>query len=101
MNLIKEAVLLAGGTSKAAKACGVSPRAVNKWVRNGRLPRTEHSGETNHAQRLSEASGGSFSAAELLRLLKASVHGEEVTRLGTDGSALNVPIQASSAEVAQ
>ena len=98
MNLIKEAVRLAGGTGKAAKACGVSPRAVNKWIRSGRLPRTEYSGETYHATHLAEASGGKFSAAWLLISLKESVHGEEVNAIGTEGSAPIVPVDPSSAE---
>lgn len=98
MNLIKEAVRLAGGTGKAAQACGVSPRAVNKWIKSGRLPRTEYSGETNHAQRLSQASGGRFSAEGLLSSLKGSSHGEEITHFGTEGSAPSVPVNPSSAE---
>ncbi|WP_174824606.1 hypothetical protein [Pseudomonas denitrificans (nom. rej.)] len=97
MNLIKEAVRLSGGTGKAAKACGVSPRAVNKWIKSGRLPRTEYSGETTHAERLSEASGGKFSAQSLLNLLKGAFHGEEIISLGTEGSALSVPVNSSSA----
>lgn len=99
MNLIKEAVRLAGGTGKAARACGVSPRAINKWISGGRLPRTEYSGETRHAERLAEASGGSFSAAWLLSSLKGSVHGEEITSVGTEGSAPSVPVNPSSTEM--
>ena len=38
-----------------AKACGVVYQAVQKWRAKGRLPRTEHTGETNHAERIAAA----------------------------------------------
>lgn len=34
-----------------ADVCGVSQRAIYKWMDNGKLPRTEYTGETNYAEK--------------------------------------------------
>jgi hypothetical protein len=56
-----------GGPVSAAKVCGVSRTAVDKWVTKGALPRTEYTGESRHAERLAAASDGAFTAEGLLR----------------------------------
>ncbi len=66
MTALKQAIQKAGGAEKAAEVCGVSVRAVYKWLSRGSLPRTEYSGETRYAQHLANASGGAFSADWLL-----------------------------------
>lgn len=66
MTALKQAIQKAGGVTKAAEACGVSPRAVYKWISAGCLPRTEYTGETRYAHLLAEASGGEFTAEWLL-----------------------------------
>lgn len=43
------------GISRAARLCGVSDKAVRKWMEAGRLPRTEATGETDYARRLAKA----------------------------------------------
>ncbi|WP_247178408.1 helix-turn-helix transcriptional regulator, partial [Escherichia coli] len=35
-----------------ADVCGVSQRAIYKWMDNGKLPRTEYTGETNYAEKI-------------------------------------------------
>lgn len=55
MSTIKTAIDQAGGPSAAAKVCGVSPRAVYKWLANASLPRTDYTGETDYAQALADA----------------------------------------------
>lgn len=63
MNLLKQSIdKIPGKVPAAAIACGVSVRAVYKWIDRGMLPRTEYTGETNYAERLADAAGGSFSA---------------------------------------
>lgn len=57
------------GVLKALRAAGIeikTPWAVNKWLRAGRLPRTEYTGETNYAQVLERAVGGQVTAAAML-----------------------------------
>lgn len=49
MSSIETAVERAG-LRAIADACGVSYQAVQRWVRNGALPRTEWTGETNYAE---------------------------------------------------
>lgn len=46
-NLIKKAILEAGGPRIVASECGRSVQAVLKWMEKG-LPRTEWTGETDY-----------------------------------------------------
>ncbi|EEX7351097.1 helix-turn-helix domain-containing protein [Escherichia coli] len=52
--------------SVVADVCGVSQRAIYKWMDNGKLPRTEYTGETNYAEKIAHASNGLFSADVIL-----------------------------------
>lgn len=63
---LKQAVADAGGAERVAKVCGISVRAVYKWLAAGRLPRTEYTGETQYAEKIAAAAGGAFSSQELL-----------------------------------
>lgn len=54
-NEIEQAVVWLNGFEATGRVCGVSGKAVKKWVKNGRLPRTEATGETNYAELLSKA----------------------------------------------
>lgn len=54
------------GVASAAKTCGLTVRAVYKWIDRGRLPRTEYTGETDYAKQLEEATNGAVTAQELL-----------------------------------
>lgn len=40
------------GIPEVAKACGVSERAVYKWLKNGFLPKTEFFGKTKYASKI-------------------------------------------------
>lgn len=64
--MLKKAIEAVGGPVEASKVCGVTRQAVDKWMQNCCLPRTEYTGETLYAEKLAEASGGAFSAVELL-----------------------------------
>lgn len=69
MSALKDAIDKAGGAAAASVACGVSPRAIYKWIAAGCLPRTEYTGETDYAARLADAaekSGSPFDAKQLL-----------------------------------
>lgn len=57
------------GVSRKLAELGISitPWAVNKWLRAGRLPRTEYTGETQYAVALERATGGQITAADLLQ----------------------------------
>lgn len=62
-----------GGLGAAAKICGRSYQALNKWRQAARLPRTEYTGETQYAELLAEAAkrnGVIFDAAWLLEECK-------------------------------
>ncbi len=68
MSSVKDAVRCAGGANASARACGVSVRAVYKWLAADSLPRTEYTGETDYVERLAAAAaanGSPFNAAEL------------------------------------
>jgi len=49
------AIRLAGGPQVVGPACDLSHVAVYKWLRRGRMPRTEYSGETRYAQIIVDA----------------------------------------------
>lgn len=75
MSPIEDAVAAAGGPIAAAKACGVSRQAVDKWIAKGSLPRTDYTGETSHAKSLAAAAeirGEPFDPAELLERCRNS-----------------------------
>ncbi|MCU9528769.1 helix-turn-helix domain-containing protein [Pseudomonas mosselii] len=70
MSAISIAVELAGGPIAVAGACMISRQSVDKWIAKGSLPRTEYTGETNYAERISalaEANGKAVDAHRLLR----------------------------------
>jgi hypothetical protein len=46
------AVSILGGPAPVANLCDVSRPAVDKWLRKGRLPRTEWTGETDYASKI-------------------------------------------------
>lgn len=59
--------------SGVAQVCGVSVRAVYKWLKAGRLPRTDYTGETDYAKKIADATGGKFSALQILNSEKANI----------------------------
>lgn len=70
MSAISIAVELAGGPIAVAGACMISRQSFDKWIAKGSLPRTEYTGETNYAERISalaEANGRTVDAGPLLR----------------------------------
>lgn len=54
------------GLQTVAKSCGVTYQAVRKWESSG-LPRTEFTGETDHAAALAGLVGGSQAEQSRLR----------------------------------
>lgn len=50
-----EAVKILGGCEATGRICGVTGKAVQKWLKAGRLPRTEATGETNYAELMASA----------------------------------------------
>jgi len=69
MSPLKKSIEDAGGVPVIALACGLTPRAVYKWLTAECLPRTEYTGETRYAERISalaSANGKPFDASWLL-----------------------------------
>lgn len=67
MNVLKASIeKIPGKVPAVADACGVSVRAVYKWIDAGRLPRTDYTGETSYAIQISELSNGAFTSEWLL-----------------------------------
>lgn len=83
MNPIQHAITLAGGpvalTRELNKRIGkpVTYQAVLKWARQGRLPRTEWTGETRYAKAISAATGGQIKVRELLVRPAVAVGGDQ------------------------
>tara|TARA_R110002049_G_scaffold282589_2_gene462424 strand:- start:5289 stop:5516 length:228 start_codon:yes stop_codon:yes gene_type:complete len=66
MNHLTIAFKKVGGAQVVAEVCGKSVRAVYKWLDKGKLPRTEYTGETTYAQKISALPNADFTADELL-----------------------------------
>lgn len=81
MNALSRCVELAGGPVALTRELNkrlprpVTYQAVMKWVRQGRLPRTEWTGETAYAAALSAAVDGQVSRDALLVRVAAGGHG--------------------------
>ncbi len=54
-NPIKNVVAILRGYSATGRSCNVSFNAVRRWEREGCLPRTEITNESNYAKQLGEA----------------------------------------------
>jgi len=72
MSLVKEAVRCAGGAKAVARACGVSVRAVYKWIAANAFPRTEYTGETSYLVKLADLAGEQGASFDLACLKAAA-----------------------------
>tara|TARA_R110000796_G_C14322523_1_gene408024 strand:- start:249 stop:539 length:291 start_codon:yes stop_codon:yes gene_type:complete len=63
VTIIKRSVL--------ARALGLTPPAIKKWEKAGKMPRTEWTGETNYAAQMQKLSGGLVLKKDLLKIKKA------------------------------
>jgi hypothetical protein len=64
---LEEARLILGSYDAIGKASGgLSGKAVMRWYKNGKPPRTEYTGETNYAQLIELACEGKVKADSLL-----------------------------------
>lgn len=75
-NALERVFDLLGGPTGVKRALAkqgieLTPWAVNKWLRAGRLPRTEYTGETSYAKAFEIAVDGKVTAAALLELGRA------------------------------
>ncbi|MDY7559929.1 hypothetical protein QN366_04995 [Pseudomonas sp. CCC3.2] len=57
MRPLKKSIDDAGGVPTVALACGKTPRAIYKWIVADALPRTEYTGETQYAKKISVLAG--------------------------------------------
>lgn len=82
MNALSRCVELAGGPVALTRELNkrlprpVTYQAVMKWLHQGRLPRTEWTGETCYAAALSDAVGGAVSAEEIRESMRPQVQKE-------------------------
>lgn len=67
MNHITRVIEIAG-LVPTAEAVGLSYQAVRKWETRGFLPRTEFTGETNYAEKLSALVDNEVTVEELLSM---------------------------------
>lgn len=72
MNLIQHAIDLAGGPVALTRELNkriskpVTYQAVLKWAKQGRLPRTDWTGETHYAKAIAAVTGGQVKVRDLL-----------------------------------
>ena len=65
------------GLTAVARTCGVSHQAVRKWQRQGRMPRTEWTGETAYAAAIEAATGGQLTKLQILSVWDQLDMGEQ------------------------
>ncbi|WHP46397.1 hypothetical protein QMO40_07110 [Mannheimia bovis] len=68
MNDLKQIIESIGSVLKVSELLGVSHSAIHRWLIANALPRTEWTGETDYAQRLSDALGGKLSKTQILEI---------------------------------
>ena len=54
------------GVTNIARNLGLSYQAVGKWLKAGRMPRTEWTGETSYSTKIAEMTGGVVTKEALL-----------------------------------
>jgi len=64
MNHLKKAAQITS-LAEIGKACGVTYQAVQKWIKNGKLPRTEWTGETKYAKIIERLTNKQVTAKQL------------------------------------
>lgn len=68
-NLLRAKDLL-GGVDNIGLACGfTSGRTIHNWLKKGRPPYTEYTGQTRYAYLISEATNGAIKPTELIPLV--------------------------------
>lgn len=55
------------GTNGIAQVCGVTYHAAYKWLKKGRWPRTEYTGETDYVTRIAAACREKDPSSQLTR----------------------------------
>lgn len=63
---LDKAIQLAGGQTALANIVGLTPQAIQKWVANECLPRTEWTGETNYIEQIVAHFDGKITREELI-----------------------------------
>ena len=69
-NLISKAISIVG-IYRLGKACGIAYQSIYRWERNGRLPRTEWTGETNYAAIIEAETHGQITREQLLNFKRS------------------------------
>lgn len=64
---LDRAIDLAGGQTAIANIVGLTPQAIQKWVANGCMPRTEWTGETNYAEQIAQFLHFKVTKSEMLQ----------------------------------
>ena len=63
---LEKAKQILGSYEAIGQACGgLTGKAVMKWKKNGKPPRTEYTGETNYAEQIEKATNGQVTKEQL------------------------------------
>lgn len=61
------------GIEEVAAACGISPRAVYKWLKKRSLPKTEFYGKTSYAETIEQLTKGKYLSEKILAESRATL----------------------------
>lgn len=64
-NPVRRAIAIVG-LQPLVQALGVSSQAMYKWIKSGRMPRTEWTGETAYSQKIEELTARQVTRDQLL-----------------------------------
>lgn len=78
MNPLAEAIKQTNA-SFLGRACGKSYKTIQRWAEAGRLPKTDHLGITDFAERISRATGRKIRKRELLQWSLANWRKKKMT----------------------
>ena len=75
------------GLTRLASELGVTPQAIRKWQKAGRLPRTEWTGETEYAIAMERLTCGAVNQVQLKRIWGKRSSAPETPRQETQHAA--------------
>ncbi len=94
-----ETAIIKIGLAKLARELEVTPPAMRKWQRAGRMPRTEWTGETDYAKRIERLCDGAPSAEQLLKPWpKWPADAQPLIDRRADDQAIDIPNRSVAAQ---
>lgn len=63
---LKKAIKITGGKSVLANNLGIAYQSINRWMQENRMPDSEYSCRSNHAEKIEKLTDGKVTVAMVL-----------------------------------